>query len=99
MYAERLKKIRNHLRLTVNEIADILEIKPRTYGSYEREENNVSIELVTSLCKKLNVNANWFVTGKGDMFNAAEYEQVKDELAQRLDKMEFALKNAGILKD
>ena len=99
MYAERLKKIRNQLRLTVNEIADVLQMKARTYGSYEREENNVSIELVTSLCKNLNVNANWFVTGEGEMFNAPKYEQVESELAQRLDKMESALKNAGILKD
>lgn len=99
MYAERLKKIRNQLKLTVNEISEVLDIKPRTYGSYERGENNVSIELVTSLCKKLNINANWFVTGEGEMFNASKFEQVESELAQRMDKMEAALKNAGILKD
>lgn len=68
MYAERLKEIRKQLHYTVKEISDVLKIKERTYGSYERKENNVSIELVTSLCKNLNVNANWFCTGEGDMF-------------------------------
>lgn len=87
MYAERLKKIRNYYKYTVNEIADVLEIKPRTYGSYEREENNVSIELVTSLCKKLNVNANWFVTGEGEMFNKKEPVGLKDEIKQAVREM------------
>ena len=81
MYAERLKQIRKQLHYTVKEIADILKIKERTYGSYERKENNVSIELVTSLCKNLNVNANWFCTGEGEMFNAQRTTSAdKDEI-------------------
>ena len=28
----------------------------------------MSLETVTQLCRKLNVNANWFVTGEGEMF-------------------------------
>lgn len=81
MYAERLKEVRKHLHYTVKEIADVLKIKERTYGSYERKENNVSIELVTSLCKNLNVNANWFCTGEGEMFNAPQNTSAdKDEI-------------------
>lgn len=79
MYAERLKQIRKQLHYTVKEIADILNIKERTYGSYERKENNVSIELVTSLCKNLNINANWFCTGIGEMFNAQQNPSAIDK--------------------
>lgn len=79
MYAERLKQIRKQLHYTVKEIADILNIKERTYGSYERKENNVSIELVTSLCKNLNINANWFCTGEGEMFNTQQSPSAIDK--------------------
>lgn len=99
MYAERLKKLRETLRLSVNELAESIGLPARTIGGYERNERTASIELVTQLCKKLNVNANWFVTGEGEMFNAPKYEQVESELAQRMDKMESALRSAGILKD
>lgn len=85
MYAERLKEIRKQLHYTVKEISDVLKIKERTYGSYERKENNVSIELVTSLCKNLNVNANWFCTGEGTMFN--EPKESKEELKELFNKM------------
>jgi transcriptional regulator with XRE-family HTH domain len=93
MYAERLKEIRKQLHYTVKEISDVLKIKERTYGSYERKENNVSIELVTSLCKNLNVNANWFCTGEGNMFNSApensatQTKQDKKELAEMVKKV------------
>lgn len=69
MYAENLKKIRLSLGLSVNEIAEKIRIPARTIGGYERNERTVSIELITQLCKVLNVNANWFVTGEGEMFN------------------------------
>lgn len=96
MYAERLKEIRKQLHYTVKEISDVLKIKERTYGSYERKENNVSIELVTSLCKNLNVNANWFCTGEGNMFNSAPENissDIKDEIIKTVEEY---LKTRGI---
>ena len=69
MYSENLKKIRKVLDLSVGELAEIVDIPARTIGSYERNERKMSLELVTQLCKKLKINANWFFTGEGDMFN------------------------------
>lgn len=95
MYADRLKEIRKYLHYTVKEIADVLGIKERTYGSYERNENNVSIELVTSLCKNLNINANWFCTGEGKMFNPIQRD--KDELREMFaDIIESEFKKRGL---
>ena len=68
MYSSNLKKIRKHLRYSIEKFADIVGIPPRTIGSYERNERTCSLELLSQLCKKLNVNANWFVSGIGDMF-------------------------------
>ena len=94
MYSENLKKIRKVLGLSVGELAEIVDIPARTIGSYERNERKMSLELVTQLCKKLNVNANWFFTGEGDMFNnvivsttGKRIAKVMKENSISLDKM------------
>ncbi len=88
MYAERFKNLRKTLRYKIDEIADILEIPARTIGSYERGERVPSAEFVTKLVEKLNVNANWFVSGKGNMFNdnSQQDEQLKKLVAQIVDE-------------
>lgn len=85
MYAERLREIRSKLRLTIDEMAQRLEIKPRALGSYERKERTPSIELGTQLCNNLNINLNWFCTGEGSMFN--EPKESKEELKELFNKM------------
>ncbi len=93
MYAENLKAVRKALKYSVKEMAEILEIPARTLGGYERSERTAAIELVTQLCNKLNVNANWFVTGKGKMFNSTTNPN-KDELTIRIEEV---LKEKGLI--
>lgn len=91
MYAQNLRAVRKALKYSVKEMAEILEIPARTLGGYERNERTAAIELVTQLCNKLNVNANWFVTGRGLMFNTSNPTQ--DELTKRIEEI---LKSKGI---
>lgn len=103
MYAERLREIRSKLRLTIDEMAQRLEIKPRALGSYERKERTPSIELGTQLCNNLNINLNWFCTGEGTMFNeppetnAQQTKQDKKELAELIKEtlIEMILEKGG----
>lgn len=95
MYSENLKNIRKHFKYTLDEMAKILEIPARTLGGYERKERNCSIELVTQLCNKLNINANWFCTGKGEMFNAPKFEDVQDEFEKKVVEI---MKKQGVIK-
>ena len=95
MYAERLREIRTKLKLTIDEMAEKLEIKARTIGGYERGERTPSIELGTQLCNKLNVNLNWFCTGEGNMFNPIQRD--KDELKELFkDIIENEFKKRGL---
>lgn len=94
MYSENLKKIRRELHLSVTDFAKKVGIPARTIGGWERKERTCSIELVTRLCMQLNVNANWFVTGKGNMFNPPKFEQVEDELTLKVEEI---LKRKGII--
>ena len=95
MYAENLKKIRKELGLSVAKFADKLEMSASTLTGYEREERTPSWNLFTQLYIKANVNMNWFVSGQGEMFNPPKFEDVQDELEQ---KVLGILKKNGVLK-
>lgn len=95
MYKERIKEIRSKLKLSVAKFAEKIKIPARTIVSYENDGRNPSIEFLTQCCTILNVNANWFLTGKGDMFNAPQYEDVKDEILKEVDEIlvKYGVKN------
>ena len=95
MYQERIKKIRSELKLSVAKMAEEMQIPSRTFVSYESDGRTPSLEFLAQLCKTFNVNANWFITGDGTMFNAPKFEQVKDELAQEVRKI---LREEGLIK-
>ncbi len=63
----RIKIIREHFNLTVEELSSVLDIPQRTIGSYERGENPPNGKFIKALVEKLKINANWFLTGNGGM--------------------------------
>lgn len=71
------------------------------YAENELQKKTITPELKADLQKIYDegIDLNWFILGKGNKYRASEFEQVKDELAQRMEKMENALRNAGILTD
>ena len=95
MYQERIKKIRSKLKLSVAKMAEKMGIPSRTFVSYESDGRTPSLEFLAQLCKTFNVNANWFITGDGMMFNAPKFEQVKGELALEVRKI---LREEGLIK-
>ena len=87
MYKQRIKEIRLKIGLSVAKMAEKIQIPARTITGYERGERTPSIEFVTQCCKILNMNANWFCTGVGEMFNAPQYENVKDNILKEVDEI------------
>lgn len=87
MYGKKLKEIRKHLSATQEEMAKLMDLSPRTYVSYERDENNPPYSMLVNLCKKYNVNLNWFIADVGESFNAPEYEDVKEEVLNEVDRI------------
>ena len=64
----RLKEIKSALRVTSKELAENLEIPVRTIGSYERDEAQPGPRFFHNIHEKYNIDINWFLTGKGNMF-------------------------------
>jgi len=68
----RLKELRKHLNITAKDLALATDIPVRTIGGYERNENPPNEKFLTKLIEQYNVNINWFLTGKGNMFALSE---------------------------
>ena len=67
-YVKRLKIIREHLGLSVSEFSKRLELPQEALREYELGEKSPSAELFIQLDKKFNINLNWFVSGRGGLF-------------------------------
>ena len=68
LYSDNLKKIKEILNLSSADLSSKIHIPQRTLTSYEQKERLCSANFIANLHKYLNVNANWFVSGEGEMF-------------------------------
>ena len=94
MLKENLKKIRQHLGLSVAKMADKIDIPAVTLTNYERGERTPSAQLFIQLYKNADVNLNWLVSGEGNMFRTAQFDTAKGEL--RAEVMQI-LKEVGVI--
>lgn len=91
--ADRFKDIRANKRLTQAALAEMLEVKKQAISNIEGGYNYPSIELIIKLIETFNINANWLLTGKGDVYIEAS-DELSPELEKALDKF---LKKKGLL--
>ena len=87
MFGQKLKNLRKQMNTTQEDMAELLKIPMRTYAAYEREENNPPYSMLITLCKEYKLNLNWFIADVGDMFIAPQYEDVKEEILEEVDKL------------
>ncbi len=93
--SERLKQIRKVKDLTQQELGELLDVSKQAVANVESGHNKPSIEFISKLIENLNINSNWFLIGKGSMFNAPEFKEVQDELTL---KVEAILRKNGLMK-
>lgn len=74
---DRLKNIRGQLGKSQKEMAALLSISYRTYENYEKGLNSPNWDVCESLAK-LGFNANWLLTGEGEMRRGAVTDRVAD---------------------
>lgn len=66
---KRLIELRKYFKPnSASAFARELKIAQTTYSSYENGTNNVPLQLIEKLITAYNVNANWLIAGKGEMF-------------------------------
>ena len=67
MIGKRIRELRNALPMNQVEFANFLNIKQNTLSVYEKR-GKVPAELLESIVIKTNVNPDWLLTGRGEIF-------------------------------
>lgn len=93
--AERLKEIRKTKSLTQQELGQILGVSKQAVANIESGHNKPSIEFISKLIENLNINSNWFLIGQGEMFNASDFEDIKTEVLEEVNRIltKYGIKN------
>ena len=61
MFSETLQQLRKSKRLTQDQIADILEIPKRTYGSWERNERQPDFDMLCKIADYFGVTTDYLL--------------------------------------
>lgn len=69
--AEQLRYIRREKGLTQQQFASELEVSTATIASVENGSRDMPKNLMKSLVKKFGIDANWLLTGEGEMFSTS----------------------------
>ena len=79
-----LNKIKSYLKIEKNtDFAEFLEIKPTTLAMWYKR-NTFDIELLFKKCEE--INANWLLTGQGEMLKSEPQPAVSSPQPQENDK-------------
>lgn len=75
--ADRLKRLRTSMGLTQAQFAETVGIATTTYQHYERGEREATEKFLVKAINTFGLNAAWFLTGKGEMFQNQEQQTCK----------------------
>lgn len=86
-FGNRLKNIRKKIGFSQEELADKLGLTRSSISKCETDDSFISKENLEILAKNYNVNLNYLIANIGQPFIAPEFEQVKDDLLNEVEKM------------
>ena len=72
---ERVKEVRKSLGLTLDKFGQPLGLKKSGLSLIENGINNVSEQLIKSICREYSVDENWLRTGNGDKMFVLELDE------------------------
>lgn len=72
---ERVKEVRKYLGLTLEKFGQPLGLKKSGLSLIENGINNVSEQLIKSICREYSVDENWLRTGNSDKMFSLELDE------------------------
>lgn len=81
---ERIKELRNVLKLTQQGFADKVGTSRSNIACYETGKNTPSDAVISLICKEFCVNEDWLRNGAGEMFKE---KLPKDEVASYVEEL------------
>lgn len=82
--SERIRNLRKSLKLSQEEFGARLGVTKASISRIESGINNVTEQMLLSICREFNVNKVWLVEGHGEMF-----ENDDMEFARAVDRVMF----------
>ena len=83
----RLKKIRNELHLSQEVFGEKIGLSRAGIAAVESDNNKFSQDTLCKLLLTFDININYLLAGKCEPFNAPEYEDVKSEVLEEVDRI------------
>jgi transcriptional regulator with XRE-family HTH domain len=74
----KIKEIRKVLGLTQEQMAEELGLKRSSYTHIELGTTNLTFEQFINVVENHNINLDWFVYGRGQMFNPEENKSINN---------------------
>jgi len=90
---DRLKQIRTHFGLSIREFAKKINYSHSLYGQVEYGNREPTERILDLIIAKFNVNKEWIITGKGEMFSEIKDLRI-DRILEIYNKVDDSLKNA-----
>jgi len=67
-FGERLVKAREYLGFNQSKFSEKIDLAAQSLARYEKNKTKPSMDFVTKLTNMFNINSNWLLTGKGEIF-------------------------------
>jgi hypothetical protein len=71
---ERVKELRKKLGLSGEKFGERIGIRRSAVSNLESGRNNLTEQMIISICREFNVNEEWLRHGTGDMFISMDVE-------------------------
>ena len=72
---ERIKEIRKALGLTLEQFGEPVGVSKSAMSRLESGTNNLTEQMIKSICREFNVSEEWLRTGEGEMFIPLDIEE------------------------
>lgn len=84
-FGDRLVKARENLGFNQANFSEKIDLAAQSLARYEKNKVNPSMEFVAKLTDMFNINSNWLLTGKGEMFISETKEIQKSDNNYNID--------------
>lgn len=88
---ERITELRKALKLTQTEFGNRLGVGKTAISQIEHGINNITEQMIKSICREYRVNENWLRTGEGEMFFEVT-DDTSEYLFELIDDVDHPLK-------
>ena len=90
---KRLKQVRQRLDFSQDEMGKVLGMSKQFLSNIENDRKNLNNEKLLNLLNTYNVNINWLLNGKGEMFISDKDDDFDKKIEQKITEI---LKKHGL---